>query len=99
MSASLRRKSVESREHGVAFARAVFNGADKNGDGTLTKTEVRKYFKANPEDKVSVCHFHPTPTHPRNPHQRTRPVWHVIRDVWCVIPVAAPFGTAVYARY
>jgi hypothetical protein len=61
MSASLRRKSVESREHGVAFARAVFNGADKNGDGTLTKTEVRKYFKANPEDKVRVCHFHPTP--------------------------------------
>ena len=42
------------RDQALAFARAVFKGADKNSDGTLTKSEIRKYFKANPKDKVRL---------------------------------------------
>ena len=39
------------RQHAVEWATNIFAAADKNGDGVLTKTEIRKYFKANPEDK------------------------------------------------
>jgi hypothetical protein len=49
--ADLRESSKTSRQHALDFATNVFAAADKNGDGTLTKTEIRKYFKANPEDK------------------------------------------------
>ena len=42
------------RDQARAFALAVFQGADKNSDGTLTKSEIRKYFKANPKDKVRL---------------------------------------------
>ena len=49
--ADLRYSSKTSRQHAVDFATNIFATADKNGDGTLTKTEIRKYFKANPEDK------------------------------------------------
>ena len=42
------------RDQALAFALAVFKGADKNSDGTLTKSEIRKYFKANPKDKVRL---------------------------------------------
>ena len=104
--ASLRRKSVESREHAVHFARHVFNGADKNDDGTLTKTEVRKYFKANPEDKVhhvarGMLSMHPTYllTATQPPSENPIGVACSMRDVWCVVPVAAPFSTAVYTPY
>ena len=36
------------------FAHAVFRDADKNGDGLLTKTEIRKYFKAHPIEKAHI---------------------------------------------
>jgi hypothetical protein len=49
--ADLRESSKTSRQHAVDFATNIFAAADKNSDGTLTKTEIRKYFKANPEDK------------------------------------------------
>ena len=49
--ADLRHGSKTSRQHAVDFATNIFAAVDKNGDGTLTKTEIRKYFKANPEDK------------------------------------------------
>ena len=38
----------------VKLAQAVFKGADKNGDGSLTKTEIRKYFKAHPNKKSQI---------------------------------------------
>ena len=43
-----------ARDRGVAFARAVFEDADRNGDGSLTKTEVRKYFKSHPIEKEHI---------------------------------------------
>jgi len=39
---------------GVAFAKRVFLEADKNGDGTLTKTEIKKYFKTHPVEKAHI---------------------------------------------
>ena len=45
-------RSPEFREHAVNFARTDFQGADKNDDGTLTKTEVRKYLKGAPRALV-----------------------------------------------
>ena len=33
----------------LIFACKVFKGADVGGDGSLTETEIRAYFKANPE--------------------------------------------------
>jgi hypothetical protein len=39
---------------GEAFAHAVFRDADKNGDGSLTKTEIRKYFKTHPIEKAHI---------------------------------------------
>ena len=95
--ASLRRKSVESREHAVHFARHVFNGADKNDDGTLTKTEVRKYFKANPEDKVhhvarGMLSMHPTYllTATQPPSENPIGVACSMRDVWVIGPRGGP---------
>ena len=49
---AVREAATESKEAAVAFAQSVFARADKNGDGTLSKTEVRKFFKNNPHDKV-----------------------------------------------
>jgi hypothetical protein len=58
--ADLRHSSKTSRQHAIDFATNIFAAADKNGDGTLTKTEIRKYFKANPEDKyVEANHDRP----------------------------------------
>eukprot|EP00729_Bicosta_minor_P012670 gene12670-20526_t len=37
-----------------AFAKALFAGADKDGNGTLSKTEVRKYFAANTAERDAV---------------------------------------------
>ena len=55
----LRHSSKTCRQHAVDFATNIFAAADKNGDGTLTKTEIRKYFKANPEDKYVKNHTRP----------------------------------------
>ena len=49
----IKEKSMGMR-HGVSFARGVFRDADKNGDGTLTKTEIRKYFKSHPIEKAHI---------------------------------------------
>ena len=38
----------------VVFSHAVFRDADKNGDGSLTKTEIRKYFKTHPIEKAHI---------------------------------------------
>jgi hypothetical protein len=38
----------------VVFSHAVFCDADKNGDGSLTKTEIRKYFKTHPIEKAHI---------------------------------------------
>ena len=35
-------------------AREVFQAADKNKNGFLTKSELRKYFKKNPEEKARI---------------------------------------------
>ena len=43
-SADLRAKSSTTRAHAVTFAKTIFTAADKNRDGTLTKTEIRKYL-------------------------------------------------------
>jgi hypothetical protein len=56
----LRHSSKTSRQHAIDFAKNIFAAADKNGDGTLTKMEIREYFKANPEDKyVKLNHARP----------------------------------------
>jgi hypothetical protein len=39
---------------GVAFARQVFFDADTGGDGSLSKTEIRKYFKSHPIEKSHI---------------------------------------------
>ena len=39
---------------GVAFARQVFKDADKGKDGSLSKSEIRKYFKAHPIEKSHI---------------------------------------------
>jgi Ca2+-binding EF-hand superfamily protein len=40
----------------------VFVSADKNKDGTLTKSEIKNYFKGNPLDKEALLgkdfHWH-----------------------------------------
>jgi Ca2+-binding EF-hand superfamily protein len=38
----------------TAWAHRVFMAADANGDGTLTKSEVKRYFKTNPTDKQQL---------------------------------------------
>ena len=53
MSSIVKGKSKSVRT-GVAFARAVFHDADKNGDGSLSKTEIRKYFKTHPIEKAHI---------------------------------------------
>merc|ERR1740133_444030 len=52
--AELRNQSMVCRDAAAAFASAVFQRADKNGEGTLSKSEVRKYFQLNPEDKQHI---------------------------------------------
>ena len=52
---AVREAATESKEAAVAFAQSVFARADNNGDGTLSKTEVRKFFKNNPHDKVRLA--------------------------------------------
>jgi hypothetical protein len=44
------RQGVESN----TFARALFQDADKGGNGTLTKTEIRKYFTTHPIEKSHI---------------------------------------------
>eukprot|EP00729_Bicosta_minor_P009252 gene9252-6687_t len=43
-----------AEEHANAWATRVFGAADKNGDGILTKSELKKYFKANTTDKEAL---------------------------------------------
>ena len=38
----------------LAWGKRVFAGADKNGDGALTKREIKNYFKAHPADKTAL---------------------------------------------
>ena len=39
----------------TAFAHETFKAADRGSDGTLTKTELRKYFKAHPDLKAHIA--------------------------------------------
>ena len=50
----LRRTSLTSRDGAVAFAKSCFSRANKNADQSLTKSEIRNYFKAHPEDKAHI---------------------------------------------
>ena len=50
----LRQKSTTSLDHAIEFAHTVFHKADKNSDGDLSKTEIRTYFRENPEDKYHI---------------------------------------------
>ena len=43
-----------AEERAAAWATRVFGAADKNGDGTLTKSEVKNYFRANAADKEAL---------------------------------------------
>ena len=52
--ARLRRASSQSREHAMVFAKAVFAKADTNRNGSLSKTEIRRYFKNSPHDKAHI---------------------------------------------
>jgi len=56
--AKVRRASATSskkdKKAALIYACKIFKGADKNGDGTLSKTEIRNYFKANPEYKAHI---------------------------------------------
>jgi hypothetical protein len=78
----------QGRDQGLAFARAVFERADKNGDGTLTKSEIRKYFKANPTDKVRLI----PPPFPSETSSSPPPAPSTSSHVWktppCVVPPA-----------
>jgi len=38
----------------LAWAKRVFKGADKNGDGNLTKSEIKNYFRAHPAEKTAL---------------------------------------------
>lgn len=38
----------------MEFAESCWKVADKNGDGNLTKTELRNYFTAHPDDKSHI---------------------------------------------
>ena len=51
---SLVHAKTDSVVVGVLFAHAVFRQADKNGDGSLSKTEIRKYFKTHPIEKSHI---------------------------------------------
>ena len=51
---ALELKEAETRAEAEAFAVRMFHAADKNGDGTLTKSEVKSYCKKNPEDKRRI---------------------------------------------
>jgi hypothetical protein len=47
--------SVDDAEYvakATAWAQQVFEAADKNNDGTLSKTEIKKYFKLNADVKM-----------------------------------------------
>jgi hypothetical protein len=52
----------ELHEHASTWAVEVFQAADKNQDGTLTKSEIKNYFKSHPEDKEALLgkdfHWH-----------------------------------------
>jgi hypothetical protein len=39
---------------GEEFARCVFLNADRNGDASLTKSEIKKYFNNHPIEKAHM---------------------------------------------
>jgi len=43
-----------ARDRGTAFAKAVFMDMDRDGDGSLTKSEIRKYFKSHSIEKAHI---------------------------------------------
>ena len=49
-------KAAEAKKaaEAVAKARQVFQDADKNKNGFLTKSEIRKYFKKHPAEKNRI---------------------------------------------
>ena len=94
-SKDLRRgQAAGSKPHAIAFAKMVFEGADKNGDGSLTKTEIRKYFKVNPAEKVRTSHPPPLPCRrtcsttpyppppPRPPRWPLQSTWSLVLACW-----------------
>jgi serine/threonine protein kinase len=46
--------SNSSEAYSRQWASRVFQSADINANGNLTKSEIKKYFKANPDDKMSL---------------------------------------------
>ena len=43
-----------TKAHAIAFAKTVFTTADKHGNLTLTKSEIRHHFKTHPQDKLHI---------------------------------------------
>lgn len=49
-------ETEEVLEKAAEFGRTVFNAADADNSGACSKSEIKRYFKKNPEAKASKVH-------------------------------------------